>query len=438
MKGWKHRLLPGAIMAALCLLLVPTALAAGIPSGYDCPEQKLVALTFDDGPGIYSDDIIDILKEHNAKATFFLNGYRLDHFADQVKRMVAEGHQIGNHTYNHPDLNECSDEVIWQEVISTSQALTAITGLPGTGDNGFYLRPPFNNVDKHVAELVGLPVIWCSLDVDDWSYQCQQAEALADNTGSAVTDGDIVIMHETHKPTLWALSRLLEALEAKGYTAVTVQELFWRRGIDPQQGNIYYNASAADTGVNRCARELWFDETRLYTHWAWKSIAYVWERDWMTGNTYGEFMPEYPLTRGMFVTILGRMSGVEAGEIPSGFSDIPATHWSAPYAAWAGKSGIMVGMGDGSFNVNGPITRQELATALARYLQLALPEGSEPTGAVPFYGDRGTIADWAQDAVTYCGEMGLLIGYDDGQFHPTDTTTRAMGAMVLQRLDGYL
>ena len=83
------------LAALLCLTLAPIASAA---SDYDRPGQKLLALTFDDGPGPYSDQILDTLAAHNAKATFFMNGYKVRKYADQIRRMVNEGHQIANHT----------------------------------------------------------------------------------------------------------------------------------------------------------------------------------------------------------------------------------------------------------------------------------------------------------------------------------------------------
>ena len=91
----------------LCLSLAPVSQAAG-GSAYDRPGQKLAALTFDDGPGPYSDRIMDTLAAHGAKATFFMNGYKVRTYAKQIQRMVAEGHQIANHTYNHPVLASSS------------------------------------------------------------------------------------------------------------------------------------------------------------------------------------------------------------------------------------------------------------------------------------------------------------------------------------------
>ncbi len=427
MKTWKKRVAAVLLTLVLCVSLVPGAFAA---SSYDRPGQKLAALTFDDGPGAYSDMILDTLREHNAKATFFVNGYKVRTYATQIQRMVAEGHQVGNHTYNHPELAKSSNDTIRREIVGTAQAITEVTGLKGTGGTGFYLRPPYGSWNNRVLSQAGVPVIWCTVDSGDWKYQ--NSDRLVNYVGSNLQDGDIVIMHETHKSTARGLGRLLDRLQDQGFELVTVEELFWRRGIAPKAGQLYY--AAKNTGVNRCSRELYFDESKLNTHWAYPSIAFVKEKGLMSGNQYGEFTPNFPLSRGMFVTILGRLAGVEAGETPSGFADIPSNHYAAPYAAWAKETGIMTGVADGRFQVNSPLTRQQMAVALARYARL---KGAEPgVFDLSSYQDNAAIADWAKEDVSACSALGLLKG-KEGAFRPKDTTTRAMGAVILQRLSEY-
>ena len=411
----------------LALNLVPAAFAA---SAYDRPGQKLAALTFDDGPSTYSDQILDTLKRHGAKATFFVNGYKVNTYAEQIRRMVAEGHQIANHTYNHPYLAKSSAAVIRQEVTSTAAALTTVTGLTGTGETGFYLRPPYGSYNSSVAATTGVPVIWCTVDSGDWKYQ--DANRLVRYTSSVLKDGDIVVMHETHKSTAQGLGRLLDQLQAQGFELVTVEDLFWRRGIIPQAGKIYY--SAPNTGINRCEKALYFDENTLNTHWAYDAISYVKDKGLMTGNSYGEFTPNFPLTRGMFVTMLGRLSGVEAGETPSGFSDLPATHYAAPYAAWAQENGVMEGLAPDCFGADHALTRQQMAVTLARYAKL---RGAQAGGVdLSVYTDCADIADWARQGVADCTSLGLLTGAK-GIFQPDAAATRAMGAVILQRLCEY-
>lgn len=412
------------LTALLCLTLFPAALAA---SDYDRPGQKLVALTFDDGPGAYSDTILDVLAKHNAKATFFMNGYKVRRYADQVRRMVNEGHQIANHTYNHPYLTKLSDAKIRQELNATAEAFTEVTGVTG-GDTGFFLRPPYGDYNKRVTAAAGVPVIWCTLDSGDWKYQ--SAARLVSYTGSNAKDGDIVIMHETHKSTAQGLDALLDALEAKGFEFVTVEDLLWRRGITPVPGQVYY--SARNTGVNRCEKALWFDESQLDRHWAFPAIQAVREAGILTGNPAGEFLPNFPLTRGMFVTALGRLAGAASEMEPDPvFSDVPAGHYAAEYVGWARDNGLMSGVSDTRFEPDRTITRQELAAVLARYARYA---GAETAQAFPVsYADQDRIAPWAAEDVAFCSALGLLNG-SGGKFLPDDGATRAMGAVVLDRL----
>lgn len=427
MTSWKKRWAAGLLTLVLCMGLAPGAFAA---SAYDCPGQKLVALTFDDGPCRYTGAVLDTLKAHGAKATFFMNGYNLQIYADQVRRMVAEGHQIANHTYNHPDLVKSSADTVRKEITGLAGTLTAITGLTGTGSTGFYLRPPFGSRNASVLSLAGVPVVCWSVDSSDWYYK--SADHLVSYVTANTKDGDIILAHETVPTTAQGLDRLLTQLEAKGFQLVTVEELFWRRGITPQAGSLYF--SARNTGVNRCAKALYFDESKLNTHWACDAISYVRGRGLMTGNEYGEFTPNFPLTRGMFVTILGRLSGVPAGASDTGFRDIPASHYAAPYAAWAKHSGVMVGMDENTFGVDLPLTREQMAVALARYARLrGAVAGSFDLSA---YADAAAIADWAREDVAACSALGLLNGAD-GAFNPQGSTTRAMGAVILQRLDQY-
>lgn len=428
MKRQGSRILCALLAAVLCLSLAPWARAA---SDYDRPNQKLVALTFDDGPGAYSDSILDTLKSHNAKATFFMNGYKVRRYARQVKRMADEGHQIANHTYNHPYLTKCSNAKIQQELRATAEAFTEVTGLTGTGDTGFYLRPPYGAFNSRVVAAAGVPVIWCTVDSGDWKYQ--NANRLVTYTGSVARDGDIVVMHETHRTTAQGLGRLLDSLQAQGFEMVTLEDLFWRRGITPKPGVTYY--SARNTGVNRCKKSLWFDESRLNKHWAGADIAVVRKLGIMTGNSYGEFLPNFPMTRGMFVTALGRLSGLEPeGNPATGFRDVPKSHYAAPYVLWAKENGIMTGLSDRTFGLNQVITRQELAVVLARYAQWRGAEAGDFNWKS--YTDSGSIARWAREGVADCSALGLLQG-SGGAFLPTSPVTRAMGAAVLARLSRY-
>ena len=237
MKIRLRSLIISLLTLGLMLSVTPVAFAG---SAEPAAGRKLVALTFDDGPGEYVDDILDTLQRHNAKGTFFLLGHKVRTNPDQVRRMVAEGHQIGNHTESHPHLTECSDAAIQQEVKETAQAIAEVTGLTGTGDTGFYLRPPFGSYSDRVAAAAHVPVIWCTVDTGDWKYR--SARYLVHYFGEQIQDGDIVILHETVESTVRGLDTLLTKLEERGFQMVTVEELLKQRGITPKPGEILFGA----------------------------------------------------------------------------------------------------------------------------------------------------------------------------------------------------
>ena len=135
------------------------------------------------------------------------------------------------------------------------------------------------------------------------------------------------------------------------------------------------------------------------SHWANEAVGYVYENDLMNGVSATMFQPGGSLTRAMFVTILGRMAGAEEESGESGFADVPAGRGYSAYVAWAAGEGIVDGTGNGCFSPNSPVTREQMATMIARYVDsadLPLPETGDP--AAPFT-DRNAVSDWAEAGV---------------------------------------
>ena len=129
----------------------------------NCYEVPCVALTFDDGPSVYTEGLLDILKEREVRATFFILGKSARVQSETVSRMSAEGHQIGNHTWDHPNLTQLSDELIQQQIGQTDDIVTQITGRPTQ-----HLRPPYGAYNDRVLAVSGLPIIFWSVDPLDW------------------------------------------------------------------------------------------------------------------------------------------------------------------------------------------------------------------------------------------------------------------------------
>lgn len=183
--------------------------------------RKVIALTFDDGPKGDTARILDVLKQKGVKATFFLVGAQANSYPDIVKRIAAEGHQIGSHTYNHCNLEYLTESEITQELFKTAATLRALTGQEVR-----YLRPPGGHVGKR------LPIVTARFHLTSvlWSTNCAPYEGksrkkLFDYVVSSAKPGGIVLLHNLELVTLDALPDIIDALRRKGYEFVTVSEL---------------------------------------------------------------------------------------------------------------------------------------------------------------------------------------------------------------------
>jgi len=180
---------------------------------------KRVALTFDDGPHcIYTEKLLDGLKERGVKATFFLVGLNIEKNEELVKRMQEEGHIIGNHTYSHVDICKLSKEQRNEEILRTNNMIENITGEKVT-----YIRPPFGScVEESVEDM--LVVLW-NVDPRDWCIM--DANKVAANVINGVEDGDIILFHDIFETSVEAALKVIDELKAQGYEFVTVEELMF-------------------------------------------------------------------------------------------------------------------------------------------------------------------------------------------------------------------
>ncbi len=198
---------------------------------YNPDEHKTrIALTFDDGPGEYTDQLLDCLEENNAHATFFMLGQNVGEWESTVQRMVDIGCEIGNHSYDHPSqtlLNMSSEEVSSQ-FQRTDEALTKACGQAAT-----VARAPYGAADQNTFDIVQKPFFMWSLDTQDWSLMNADADYNAVMNGD-LTDGSIILMHDIHEPSVQAAIRLIPDLVEKGYKLMTVSELAEAKGVDLQ------------------------------------------------------------------------------------------------------------------------------------------------------------------------------------------------------------
>lgn len=213
---------------------LPTA--GSLEENNSISKQKLIALTFDDGPRrLTTSALLDGLSQRGVSATFFLIGNQLEDNEDLIERMDQEGHQIGIHTYDHISLAGLSQKDFSAQVDRTRQILTNILQ-----HNGFFLRPPFGFVDEGIRKNAGCPIILWSIDPEDW--RDQNTARVVQFVVSHAQDGDIILMHDIFPESVDAALQIIDRLHSQGFLFVTVEQLFNARHITLKDGETYDEA----------------------------------------------------------------------------------------------------------------------------------------------------------------------------------------------------
>lgn len=180
-----------------------------------------VAITFDDGPGKYTEEIVSILREHNSVATFFMLGERLDLVEPStLDDLLTEGSTINSHSYSHSNFKKLSAESIKQDMIDTKDKIYDITG----GYEIRFFRPPYGSYNDTVKENVPYPLVMWSVDTMDWDTD--DPNVVYENATCNIQDGDVILLHEVHDSTVEALPRILEELQNQGFQTVTIEEMY--------------------------------------------------------------------------------------------------------------------------------------------------------------------------------------------------------------------
>ena len=202
-------------------------------------SKPMVALTFDDGPGERTGELLAQLEKYNAHATFFMQGKNIPGKEDFVKKMKEIGCELGNHSYDHPQLTKLSADKIANQIGTTNNLIQQAAGSTAT-----VMRPPYGAINDTVRSSVGLPMILWSIDTLDW--KTRNAQSSIDTVMNDVQDGDVILMHDIHTESIDAALVLIPKLEEAGYQLVTVSEMAKAKGVALQNGEKYVDFWAKD------------------------------------------------------------------------------------------------------------------------------------------------------------------------------------------------
>jgi peptidoglycan/xylan/chitin deacetylase (PgdA/CDA1 family) len=223
----RYRAATAVLSTALGAVLLAgnPAAAATHPHAVDCSVARCVALTFDDGPGSQTTTLLRMLKDAGARATFFVLGEVVAQRPQALRQFAAAGHEIGDHTWSHPQLPLLTDTAVLSQVTRTADEIESLTGTRPQ-----FVRPPYGALNPRVREVLGQgdwPMILWSVDPQDWKDR--NSDTVYHRVIAGTRPGSIVLMHDIHPTTVAAVPRILAELKRRGYTFVTVSELYGKR-----------------------------------------------------------------------------------------------------------------------------------------------------------------------------------------------------------------
>lgn len=195
-------------------------------------NNKYIALTFDDGPNYNTNKVLEVLNKYNVKATFFVLGSKIMGNEYILEKEYISGMEIGNHTFNHLLLTKYNDDVITKEIEDTSNKIFEITGRYPK-----LLRPSYGAYNDSIKKISNMPIILWDIDTLDWKYH--NSKRIASRVINSVKDGDIILMHDIYSATGNSLNIIIPELLSRGYTFVTIPELFYYKGITLEEGKVY-------------------------------------------------------------------------------------------------------------------------------------------------------------------------------------------------------
>lgn len=181
-------------------------------------NKKIIALTFDDGPGPYTSNLVDILKDNKTSATFFMLGKNINIYKDTVLKVHESGMEIGYHSYAHKNFKRQKLQEIKEEFNKSNSILKSITGSTFK-----LIRPPYGEINNKIKDALDASFILWNIDTMDWRHK--NCDYLVNYVLEKTEDGNIILFHDIHKTSIDAIEKLLPELYVNGYQVVTVSKL---------------------------------------------------------------------------------------------------------------------------------------------------------------------------------------------------------------------
>ncbi|MDD3346757.1 polysaccharide deacetylase family protein [Oscillibacter sp.] len=228
------------LILLICLLVPSRGAGLAVNGEVEMPEpERLIALTFDDGPRESTTGrLLDGLRERGASATFFVVGEEAEKNPALIKRMIAEGHQVGNHTWSHVQLEKATPTVALQEIMQTDALLKELLG-----EGTYWLRPPYGLIGAGLEKKIQVPMVKWSVDPRDW--ESRNTQKVVQAVLKDAKPNSIILLHDIYPTSVNAALQIVDALQAKGYWFVTVEEMLRLNGITPEAGVLYRTGAGA-------------------------------------------------------------------------------------------------------------------------------------------------------------------------------------------------
>ena len=207
------------------------------PQGNIDPSKPIIALSFDDGPGIYTAQFLDLFEKYGVRATFCTIGNLVNTQTDALVRAVNMGCEVIGHSWDHKNMAKLSADAVRKQLTDTHDVIESVTGTSVA-----MFRPPYGAVSdtlKDVAADMGMAIIYWSVDPEDWNTN--DSDSVFNAVMQAVKNGSIILSHEIYKSTLNAYTRIIPELLSRGYQIVTVSEMLQYKYGDLTPGHIYYD-----------------------------------------------------------------------------------------------------------------------------------------------------------------------------------------------------